>query len=178
MTTTNYSLAYTTAITATYSDTNAVQSPFVVKADSDWTGCVQKTVNFNGTTQAITRGQLQEFFTNSGTTITNKEGASVSIRNHMLTTIVTALTETATKTSLIAAYNSGKDFNLQVENVAYTVDDNWKSGFGTALTNNTDIVDVTTIANNDYFRLIFTFAESVDGGFSKNVGIQWKVSGA
>ena len=173
MTTTNYSLAYTTAITATYSDTNAVQSPFVVKTDADWTNCIPKTVNFNGTTVSITRTQLQQFFSNTGTV--SVDGTSTSIRTHMVNLISTALVAQATKDSLIAAYNSGKAFNAEVESVAYTFD---STTFNTALTANTDIVDVSALANDDKFRLIFTFESTVPTSFSKTVGIEWNVNGA
>lgn len=169
----NYSLAYTTAITATYSDTNAVQSPFVVKTDADWTNCIPKPVNFNGTTVGITRTQLQHFFSNTGTV--SVDGTDVAIRTHMLSLISTALGEQATKDSLIAAYNSGKAFNQEVERVEYTFD---SATFNTALTANTDIVDVSAVADDEKFRLLFTFESTVPTTFRKTVGIQWNVSGA
>jgi hypothetical protein len=169
----NYSLAYTTAITATYSDTNQVQTPFEVKADSDWTSCIQKSVNFNGaTTPNITRTQLQNFFSDTGLVGTD------SVRTHMTNTIASALGDASTQTALIDAYNNGKDFNQQVEAVGYTVDATWKNTFKSALTNNTDVVDVSTVANNEKFRLIFTFNSTVPTTFSKTVGIEWNVSGA
>ena len=169
----NYSLAYTTAITATYSDTNAVQSPFVVKADADWTTCIPKPVNFNGTTVSITRTQLQQFFSNTGTVMVGE--SSTPIRDHMVNLISATLGEDATKASLIAAYNSGKAFNEQVENVAYTFD---SAVFNTALTANTDIVDVSSVADGEKFRLLFSFESSVPTTFRKSVGIEWNVSGA
>lgn len=170
----NYSLAYTTAITATYSDTNAVQSPFVVKTDADWTTCIQKPVDFNGTTTPdITRTQLQHFFSNTGTVMVGE--ISTPIRTHMVSLISATLGEEATEESLIAAYNFGKAFNQQVENVAYTFD---SEAFNTALTANTDIVDVSTVADDQKFRLLFSFESSVPTVFRKSVGIEWNVSGA
>lgn len=169
----NYSLAYTTAITATYSDTNEVQSPFEVKADADWATCIQKPVNFNGTTVSITKTQLQHFFSNTGTVSVG--GTDVAIRNHMVSLISTTLGEQATKDSLIAAYNSGKAFNQEVERVVYTFD---STTFNTALTADTDIVDVTGINDDEKFRLLFSFESSVPTTFRKSVGIEWNVSGA
>ena len=170
----NYSLAYTTAITATYSDLNAVQSPFVVKEDTDWTICIPKPVNINGTTVSITRTQLQQFFSNTGTVMVGE--SSTPIRDHMVSLISATLGEKATKDSLIAAYNSGVTaFNQQVENVAYTFN---SAAFNTALTANTDIVDVTDINDGEKFRLLFSFESSVPTTFRKSVGIEWNVSGA
>jgi type IV secretory pathway TrbF-like protein len=169
----NYSLAYTTAITATYSDTNAVQSPFVVKTDADWTNCIPKPVNFNGATADITRTQLQHFFSNTGTV--SVDGTDVAIRTHMVNLISATLGADATKDSLIDAYNLLKAFNQQVERVEYTFD---TDAFNTALTDNTDIVDVSGVADGQKFRLLFSFESSVPTIFRKSVGIEWNVNGA